>query len=149
MKAILTFTFWNDLPSAVQDDIVPVDKLHQLNSTQTDSATGTALQKTTGETVWLPSMYEVFGMAFSGDNESEGLIGMTGYAPFQYIAYQGNAGSITNTRAIRSFNGAASNWWLRSARQGDTSRVCLVNLSGNRTSDHAVRTYGATPAFCL
>ena len=150
MRSTLHSTFWGYLPTEVRAAIVPVDKFQQLCSSETDPSTGTTLQKTTGETVWLPSMYEMFGASFPNYNGSEALMSVSGYVPFQYMAYQGNAGSATNARVYKAYNGVNNSWWTRSAYQGATiyfARVASGSLS--YAYSYANVTTGVVPCFCL
>ena len=146
LRGTLRSTFWGYLPAEVQDAIAPVNKYQQLYGGTTDAY----LQKTTGETVWLPSMYEVFGASFSDFNDSETL-SANDYTPFQYMAYHGNVGSSASAKAVKVFDGFAGNWWLRSAFQRDVGRFCYTSVHGNHDSSggSAFRTIGAAPCFCL
>ena len=138
-------TFWSSLPVEVQQAIVPVDKYQQLPG----GTTAAQLEKTTGETVWLPSMYEVYGATFADYNESEGLMTVAGYAPFQYRAYQGNNGSDANAKAVKTYNGAGSFWWTRSAGRYANGVFCLVYSNGGRASYGASGVFGVAPCFAL
>ena len=137
--------FWSKLPAATRVAIVGVDKHQQLPS----GTTASFLQKTTSETIWLPSMHEVFGTISTNFNESEGLTTVVGYTPFQYMAYQPGGTSTTNTHAIKAYNGSASYWWLRTARRSSTDIFCTVGPHGDRNSSYANITRGAAPCFCL
>ncbi|MCI8340258.1 MAG: leucine-rich repeat protein [Eggerthellaceae bacterium] len=145
MHSTLISTFWSTLPVETQAAIVGVDKHQQLPS----GTTASYLQKTTGETVWLPSVREVFGAAFADYNESEALTTVAGYVPFQYMAYQPGGTSTPNTRAIKTYNGSACIWWLRSACRYNTNLFCLVHSNGDRNNITANSTIGAAPCFCL
>ena len=143
-------TFWECLSAEMQAAIAPVDKFHQLNNQDTDPVTGTTLQWTKGETVWLPSMHEVYGVSIADINDSEALSTVPGYEPFQYMAYQGNAGSRTNTRAIKAYNGSKIWWWLRSANPIKNYRFTFVDGGGFGDVFHsAARTGGVVPCFSL
>ena len=144
MRSTLRSAFWGYLPAEVQVAIIPVAKYQQLPN----GTTAAYLQKTTNETVWLPSVHEVFGASFAGYNESEALKS-NGHVPFQYMAYVGNAGSTTNTCAIKTYNGGVCFWWFRSAYRSTATLFCGVNSPGERTNYEATRPYGVAPAFCL
>lgn len=145
MRTTLRSVFWSYLPSEMQAAIVGVDKYQQLPS----GATASYLQKARGETIWLPSMYEIFGTAFVSYNEAEALTGVSGYTPFQYQAYQGNGGSTTNVKAVKTYDGLPKPWWLRSTIQYDTIRFCLVYSNGYRNEYSASNTFGVAPCFAL
>lgn len=151
MRERLRTVFMGSLDGALQQAIVPVSKHHQLPDGELDSVTGTTLQAIDDETVWLPSMYEVFGEPADGDafqsynpTEAEAT---ADYEPFQYQAYQGNEGSVVNVKAAKSF-GVPRYWWLRSAYFA-SSRFCTVNASATRANGDALGTGGVAPAFCL
>ena len=142
-------TFWGKLSAETQAAIVGVDKYQQSpQSDEDDPATGAKLQKTTDETIWLPSVYEVYGMSFLDYNESEALTTVVGYVPFQYMAYQLDGASDTNTHAIKTYNGSINYWWLRSVRQGNTF-FCHVTPNGSRSNTYATYLGGAAPCFAL
>ncbi len=141
----MTPTYWESLDAAMQAAVAPVDKFQQLPS----GTTASFLQKTTSETIWLPSMHEVLGTISTNFNESEGLTTVVGYTPFQYMAYQPGGTSTTNTHAIKAYNGSASYWWLRTARRSSTDIFCTVGPYGDRNSSYANVTRGAAPCFCL
>ncbi len=140
----LRTTFMSSLDNGLQSIIVPVDKYQQL----VDGTTADYLDKATGETIWLPSMYEVYGTSFDNYNESEALDGIAGYVRFQYQAYQGNNGATTNDKAIKKYNASLTNWWLRSAYRSYKSSFCYVGYI-ERDYGGASYTRGVTPAFCL
>jgi len=144
MNDALRSIFWGYLPEEVRAAIVGVDKLQQLYG----DATGSYLQKTSDETIWLPSMYEVFGTTFTYYNDSEG-IPVDGYIPFQYQAYAGNGGSEANAKAVKTYNGSASRWWLRSALRDNAEQFCIAYSDGYRGGNPASDTRGVAPCFCL
>ena len=94
-------------------------------------------------------MYEVFGTFFAGYNESETLTTVSGYVPFQYMAYRGNNGSSTNIRAIKTYNGIAVIWWLRSAYRSNVGSFGFVTVDGIRSTANTANALGVAPAFCL
>ena len=154
LRSLLRSTFLGSLDDSVQLAIVPVVKYQQLLRRETDASTKSTLQRTASETIWLPSMYEVFGKPantadFSGFTPSESLTTVADYAPFQYQAYQGNNGSVANARAIKDLNGGAARWWLRSAYWGAVNYFCDVSPQGSRDANSANVLYGVIPAFCL
>ena len=150
MRSTLRSTFWGNLSTDVQKAIVEVDKCQQLYIGPTFSSSPTYLQRTTNETIWLPSMYEVFGVSLTGYNESEALTTVAGYAPFQYIAYQGNEESAINGRGIKAYNiKSQSIWWFRSACQKNISYFCSINSTGGGGHGYPSSAFGAVPCFCL
>ena len=158
LRSTLRSAFWGKLPSEIQAAIVPVDKFHQLRSSETDLATSTSLQKTIGETIWLPSDYEMFGTVFSRFNDSEGLTTVAGYVPFQYMAYQPGGTSTMNAHVIKTYNGSAVWWWTRSTIFINDSFFCGVNQDGGFDSNYASGSIAASgagiatgviPCFCL
>ena len=106
------------------------------------------MHKTSDETIWLPSLYEVFGTTFTYYNDSEG-IPVDGYIPFQYQAYAGNGGSEANAKAVKTYNGSASRWWLRSALRDNAEQFCIAYSDGYRGGNPASDTRGVAPCFCL
>ncbi len=144
MNDALRSIFWGYLPEEVRAAVVGVDKFQQLYG----DATGSYLQKTSDETIWLPSMYEVFGTTFTYYNDSEG-IPVDGYIPFQYQAYAGNGGSEANAKAVKTYNGSASRWWLRSALRDNAEQFCIAYSDGYRGGNPASDTRGVAPCFCL
>ena len=149
MRERLRSTFKASLDEALQSAIAPVDKYQQLCSKETDPTTETTLQKTTGETIWLPSQNEIFGAIASAANKSERLTTIDGYAPFQYQAYAGNGGSLTNAKALKTFNGAAAFWWTRSVCWDTTYAFCTVRSTMNPSNGIASGDIGVAPCFAL
>lgn len=149
-RELLRTTFYGYLDPALRLAIEPVDKFQQMPG----GPTAESLQKTAGETIWLLSMYEVFGTSFEGYNESESLTDVTGYAPFQYMAFVGNNGGTRNAKAYKRYysdsaTSTAERWWLRSAYREDTTNFCWVSSAGARYLAGANTARGVVPAFCL
>ncbi len=145
MRNALRTTFWGYLPERMQMAIVGVDKHHQLYG----GSSASYLQKTTDETIWLPSSYEVFGVSFANYNESETLTNVSGYEPFQYIAYQGSSSSTVNNRAVKTYDGSVLEWWLRSADRSGTVYCSIILSNGGYGGYHATSHAGTAPCFCL
>ncbi|MCI8341032.1 MAG: hypothetical protein HFJ73_05535 [Eggerthellaceae bacterium] len=146
LREHLRTTFMGSLDSSLQSLIVPVKKNQQLHG----SASSASLQSTSDETIWVPSMYEIFGAAFLNYNQAE-TISRNGYVPFQYEAYAGNNGSNVNSKAVRAFNGVACKWWPRSAHQYYDYLFCYINTNGshNNTYEDTTSAFGAVPCFAL
>ena len=144
MKGRLNTTFKGLLGPALQADIVSVNKNQQLYV-----GTSPSLQSTTQESVWIPSVFEVYGGVFSYHNDSEGG-SANGYAPFQYQGFEGNAGQFTNLKAIKTYDGVESMWSLRSAARGSNRLFCIVALpNGRGGSNYADGGFGIVPCFAL
>ena len=140
----LRSTFFESLDRNLQNAIARVDKYQQ----EPNGTSASFLQKTTNETIWIPSAYEVFGSALAGFNESEGVTSVSGYVPFQYQAYQSGG---TASR-IKKYNSTDRAWWLRSAYRGSTTGFCLVGSAGDTGGANpyvATGNHGLAPAFCL
>ena len=150
LRERLRTTFMASLDPSLQSIIAPVSKHHQLRKEEVDPVTGTKLQSSDGETIWLPSMYEVFGepadTEFQTYNPTEAAA-TADYEPFQYQAYQGNGGSTVNPKAAKSLN-VPRYWWLRSAYY-DSARFCTVNASAIRASSDALGAGGVAPCFAI
>ena len=144
MREFLRTGFMSSLDLVLQAAIVPVDKYQQLRKTETDPETKASLQKTTSETVWLPSLSEVYGMCEDPYNASEMLV-FPGYESFQYQAY-GNGGS---QERIKYYHGQPLTWWLRSVSSSIAGSFCDIGPSGERRDNTAWGYYGIAPCFCL
>ena len=144
MREFLRTGFMDSLDLALQAVIVPVDKHQQLRKTETDPETGTSLQKTTSETVWLPSLGEAYGTCEDPYNASE-LLTFPGYEPFQYQAYAD--GGLE--QRIKHYNGQPQTWWLRSVSSSIAGSFCDIGPSGERRDNTAWGHYGIAPCFCL
>ena len=147
MKARLNATsgpgaFLGLLDPTLQKAIQPVQKGQQMSGGSSSSY----LSKTSDEVIWLPSMYEVFGVGPDVYNRSESL-DVVGYNRFQYQAYTGDRSAMKMHYA--SSGPAMRGWWLRSARLSYAEGFCVVIPDGGYDSDYASDDYGLTPAFCL
>ncbi len=149
LKRQLQGTFLSKLDPGMQTAIARIDKYQQIAYTATDYVGAGLLQKTSGESVWLPSLHEVMGRTFDFNNESEGLT-INGYMPFQYEAFRTEGTSTVNTKAIKSFNGGICDWWLRSFGRDIGGGICCAHFDGSILG-HPPHDYsvGVVPAFCL
>ena len=149
LKRQLQGTFLSKLDPGMQTAIARIDKYQQIAYTATDYVGAGLLQKTSGESVWLPSLHEVMGRTFDFNNESEGLT-INGYMPFQYEAFRTEGTSTINTKAIKSFNGGICDWWLRSFGRDIGGGICCAHFDGSILG-HPPHDYsvGVVPAFCL
>ena len=142
----LQSSFMQSLASDLQSAIVPLNKYHQINGSDIQAS----LQPTTGETIWVPSAYEVFGAPTRPEfNESEALANVAGYAPFQYQAYQGNATPYINEKAFKRYNGSISAWWLRTAYRAAATVFCHTNHDAEMLTNYADMQNGITPCFAI
>lgn len=153
LRPRLNTTFLSSIDAALRKEVVPVVKYQQLREGEVDSATGSELQASTaGESVWIPSLYEVYGIALPGFNDAESDSSVAGYRFFQYHAYERNVHD-TNSAAIKSFQSAsgvkADYWWLRSAYRSNQGSYCMVGPTGKATIGGAGGAYGVAPGFCL
>ena len=65
------------------------------------------------------------------------------------MAYRGNNGSSTTIRAIKTYNGTAVIWWLRSAYRSNVGSFGYVTVDGIRSTANTANALGVAPAFCL
>ena len=142
----LQSSFMQSLASDLQSAIVPLNKYHQINGSDIQSS----LQPTTGETIWVPSAYEVFGAPARPEfNESEALVNIPGYTPFQYQAYQGNDTPYINEKAFKRYNGSISGWWLRTAYRAAATVFCHTNHEAEMLTNYADIQNGLSPCFAI
>ncbi len=137
LRTYLRGEFTASLPAAVRQSIMTVAKSQQL-------AKG-GLQRS-AETVFLPSMYEVFGTAFADHNGSEGIADAFQY---QYFAQSGT--KSINAAAMKPYNGLMNSWWLRSAYSSGTVdwNFGLVSDKGARWAGGTYYDFGVVPCFAL
>ena len=152
LRALLQNTFLPSLDELMQDAIAPVNKYHQTHKDDAiDPITGTTLQKTTNETIWVPSAFEVFGGTFTQGNITESETGIPGYAPFQYQAFAGNNGTSPNAKATKLFDGETAEtrvWWTRSGHWNNPTYFCVIGLHGDY-SYGGLAAQGVIPCFAL
>ena len=63
--------------------------------------------------------------------------------------FSSGTSSSANNKRIANYNGAASNWWLRSPTTSDTTRTWYVYSRGSCSGWGCASTYGVRPAFIL
>lgn len=125
MQAYLDTTIWTLVPSVWQNMI---KETKQITTSYNTSGTKVTNDVTTSK-LRIPSYREV-GL---GNLETQG--------PVYSLAFPDNTSRIRKKIGSSS----ATYWWLRSA--SDTSYFCLVNYSGNYTSNYASTEYGVALAF--
>ena len=146
MRSMLNNAFFESLPSPLRDSksgIVPVFKQQQLYGGTDDKH----LQVSSGDKIWLLSVYEVFGSVFANYNSSERFSGA--YQPFQYQGFQGYAGD-GGFKMVKSFEGTPRTWWLRGSVISNVYNFSYVTPQATLGADGANQTqYGVVPCFCL
>lgn len=55
----------------------------------------------------------------------------------------------TTEDRIKTFDGSANSWWLRSPISGSSFYFCSVNIDGYSDSNSAYSSNGVAPAFCI
>ena len=135
--------FMQSLDPAVQSAIVPVDKMQQLSRLD-----GSGVQITENETVWLPSMYEVFGREIPSFNPTEALTDRSDLT-FQYQAFAAGHTSEYAPLGIKTYNGNPERWFLRSAYQGGDRQFCAVLPNGFRATGEVGNGHGVVPCFAM
>lgn len=106
MRTYLSNDIYPLIPEAVRNAIVAVDKTYFDYTTKST--------KTCSDKLWIPSEHE---MNTYTSNEDSGVIY---YKLFGHSEYN-----------IKTFNGSAVSWWLRSADETYSSWFCGVNVEGN------------------
>jgi len=123
MRVWLRGDFYNSIPAEVKNAIVPVDKTYfDYNSYSTRSCL---------DAIWIPSYREIFG---GTDFESSGA---------DYTAYFNN-----NTARIKTHNGTAVFWWLRSASNISTTGGLSVSSGGGENIHGIGVSLGVVFGFC-
>lgn len=127
MKTYMSSTIKNLIPSAVKPYLTAVSK------TSRDYNFGSPQDLTSIETLWIPSDREIFG---GTSYEQSG--------PVYNQIYK------NNTSRIKTQNGSASGWWLRSAAPASNANgFRYVNSYGNYGSYGSKGALGVVPGFCL
>ncbi len=140
LSTYLQSTFFSALGSGLRDastGIVEVEKRQQPYNSH-------VLQQTR-EKVFIPSMFEVYGLPFSNFNADE-----KGPDCFQYQSFalfEGQDGY--NDLAIKQSNGVNTHWWVRSARVNGEGKFGTVHTDGTRSANWANATGGVVPCFAL
>ena len=144
----LRTALWGSLGEGIRGAIVPVNKFQQLCNVKGFSAAD--LQATQGETIWLPSMYEVFGLTAERYNESEGLRTVQGYEPFQYQAFSAYE-EEGDARFVKQFNSTDTSWSFRSCDRTYAHGFLGVNVRGLWQSIYPLSNagHGVVPCFAL
>ncbi len=116
-------------------------------------ATSSSFQ-TQSDKVFIPSLYEVYGICLGTANPSEGVAkpgSPSYYAPFQYQYFASAGQGFGNSLAEKTFDGKVVGWWLRSVR-GGTNGFCMSgagNSVGSGNSANSSTPLGVLPCFCL
>ena len=143
MRTYLQGTFVNSLDSALVNSdtgIVPVTKTHQLGS-----GDGCGIQTSSEQTVWLPSLYEVYGLSINGYNDDE-----EANNSFQYQYFAKGGASSSNAYANKKWSTmAAQNWWSRSAYRANATHFGYMDHRGYAYNWYAYSDSGCVPCFCL
>lgn len=127
MRTWLQSDVFAALPTEVQSAVVPVNKTYYNYTTKST--------RTIEDTVWIPSAGEMCGNNFgTGGCEDSGA---------EYTSYFTNEAS-----RIKSYNGSADFWWLRSADSGYYNFFRCVYYTGSNTSRNATSSYGVVLGFC-
>jgi len=121
MRSYLTTTVKPLIPASISDRIVSVNKTYK------DYTNGV---QTSADELWIPSEREVLN---SGSYETTG--------PTYTSIFKDSASRI------KTQNGSASYWWLRSANNSTVFRC--VNNVGSADGNYANNTYGVALGFCL
>lgn len=125
MRTWLRDTILPTLDSTIRANIKEVSKTSYDYTTQADL--------TSNETIWLPSLREMFGASQPGAESS----GCTYTAFFN-----------SNTARIKTISGSAASWWLRSANSSGTSSFWLVSSNGTADYPNAYFANGVAFGFC-
>ena len=145
IRTLLQGDFYNKLDSTVQSNIARVTKVHQQISPSK------SLQVSTNQTVFIPSMFEVFGGTFKASN---GLWHNANEVKsdarcFQYQHFAKGGQSSVNSVARKTWNGQGQNYWLRGAGY-DYTGYNLVGGSGQiDSSSGTTSNSGVLPCFAI
>ena len=121
------------MPNEVKEAIREVDKVSIAGIAK--NSTSPTQKETTADKLFLLSEYEVFNTTNTSGGVAEGI---------QYD-YYANGGT-----KIKTFNGEADYWWLRTHLYNYEDSIAAVSLSGNRRSANATNpSIGIAPAFCF
>lgn len=113
------------MPIEVKTGIREVNKLTSVGQNLVEI-------NTTADNLFLPSEVEVFGVTtYSVQGEGQ-----------QYEFYK-------DGNRIKSANGNAVKWWLRSPQNTSMNNYCAVNTSGYPTYDTAIQDLHISFAFCF
>ena len=139
LRTYINDTLYKSLPSDLQGVIT---------TTKVISGHGETSGETNFETqdkLYLLSAHEVYEDETSNQISTDD----TSYSNTKQLDYYKNQGVTTSNRAgaIKQYNAANSNWWLRSAFSVSTSTFLNVNFSGDWEGDGTTASIGVSPAF--
>ena len=139
LRTYINGTIYNALPSDLQNVIT---------TTKVISGHGETSGETNFETqdkLYLLSAHEVYEDGTSNQVSTND----TSYNNTKQLDYYKNQEVTTSNDAgaIKQYNGANSNWWLRSADSSITGIFLYVNGGGHWSSFGANSSYGVSPAF--
>ena len=126
MRSWLRETVLPTLPEVVRNSIV------EVNKTYYDYNGGSGITSTQADTIWIPSVREMFGN--NSNYENSGV---------DYTSFFNS-----NSARIKKLNSTANTYWLRSARSGINSQFHNVNGSGGLDYYSANVTAGVCIGFC-
>lgn len=132
LRTYLRGTIFNAMPSELQSGIKEVTK-GQQSYVNTSGTSVNAVAQTSTETVWLPSYYEVFGSAITGETSS---------MPKYTTVFRDSSSRIK----YKYNTSTAQNWWLRSAFNSTTAGGVYSN--GNDNYNTTTNGYAVVPGFC-
>ena len=141
MRTYINGTIYESLPSDLQN-VISVTK---VISSHGDTSGETNFE--TQDKLYLLSAHEVWEDGTSNQISTND----TSYNNTKQLDYYKNQGVTTSSYAgaIKQYNGANSNWWLRSADSSITGIFFYVNGGGHWSSFGANSSYGVSPAFRL
>jgi hypothetical protein len=123
-------TLLGQMPSDLQAVIKQVNK-------KTSAGNQSSTISTTADKLWLFSYTEV-GFpndgSYSPGNSTEGTV----YPLF-----------VSDASRVKTVNGSAAHWWLRSPYLGGTAYFCFVFSDGTRNYSGASNSYGVAVGFCI
>lgn len=139
IHSYLNNTFLNLFESNIRDAIkqvkIPYRKNGGSGGTDQSGANGLSAK------IFLLSGYEV------GWTTSDYSYFPVDGAKLSY--FESGAGTSANNKRIANLNGSAADWWLRSQRTDDTSRVAGVRSNGHFSLSYASNPYGIRPSIIL
>ena len=139
LRIYVNGTIYNALPSELQNVISITKVISGHGSTSGEE------NFETQDKLYLLSGHEVYEDGTSNQISSYD----TAYNDTKQLDYYKNQGVTTNSYAgaIKQYNGANSNWWLRSAYSRSTGGFLDVGSKGGWYYYTALLSYGVSPAF--
>ncbi len=139
LRTYLRGVFYQSLAPGMRN---PATGIVGVRKTQQITPSGV---QTTGETVFLPSFYEVFGAATPSYTQESSA------NSFQYQFFQGNGSSLPNAKAIKRWEGQPRSWWLRSVYNynGTNGAFFTAYPSGGNSANDVTALHGVVPCFAL